>query len=317
MSTSEKKSDDELKGVEPMSPSDYVMIATLGGQAQVVTFALDALLARDEHIQEVIVVYLASYAESHRTRRALAQLSAEFADDVYAGRPCRLRPVPLRHQGQKLDDIRDETAANAAWSAVYTLIADLKSQGQCLHACISGGRRMLALLAMSAAMLHFDHNDRLWHMYTPLAFLERARDGAILHARPEDGVQLIPVPLAPWGAYFPALRSLTQASPLEAVVAQTQWLDRSEQMRCRAVVEALTSRQLDTLKAFAAGQNPQQVAETLCVTVKTVHAHKTVILAECRNAWGLPDGFRLDYYFLREKFGLYFQLPRRPALSPR
>ncbi len=302
-----------------MSPSDYVMVATLGGQAQVVTFALDALLARDERVTDVLVVYLASYAESRRTRRALTQLSDEFAGDIYAGQPCRLRLQPLRHQGQKLDDIRDEAAANAAWSAVYRLIARLKSRGSRLHVCISGGRRMLALLATSAAMLHFDHNDRLWHMYTPPDFLARARDGAILHARPEDGVQLLPVPLVPWGAYFPALRALTQTSPLEAVAAQTRWLDQGEQMRCRAVVEALTSRQLETPKAFAAGQNPQQVAETLCVTVKTVHAHKTVILGECRNAWGLPDGFRLDYYFLREKFGPYFQLPRgpvRPAQVP-
>lgn len=289
-----------------MSQPDCVMLATIGGQPQVVTFALDALLGKNETIREVIVVHLSPHADSHRTGRALARLSAEFADNLYAGRRCRLRLFPLRHDGKKLDDILDETAANAAWSAIYELVADLKVQGLRLHVCISGGRRMLALLAMSAAMLHFDHNDRLWHMYTPADFMERARDGAIMHPRLEDGMHLIQVPLVPWGAYFPTLRTLAQVSPADVVVAQAQWVDAAERTRCQQVVDRLTSRQLDVLQAFAAGQNPQQVAETLAVTVKTVHTHKTIILSECRNAWGLPEDARLDYYFLREKFRRHF-----------
>jgi len=284
------------------------MVATIGGQPQVVTSALDALLDQGYLIRRVIVVHLWPGAEPERTIQALDRLSTEFAGNLYAGQPCRLELSPLYHKGAKLGDIVDEATANAAWSAIFGLISRLKAQGQRLHVCISGGRRMLALLAVSAALLHFDHDDLLWHMYTPRSFLERARDGAIMHAQPEDGVRLIQVPLAPWGAYFPALRTLTQSSPAHVIAAQTRWADASERARCRQVEEQLTSRQLDVLQAFAAGQNPQQVAETLCITVKTVHAHKTVILSECRNAWGLPEGTRLDYYFLREKFGRYFQL---------
>lgn len=290
-----------------MSQVESVMIVTIGGQAQVVTFALDELLRKGTLIQQVIVIHLTPRTRSNRTKKALDQLSTEFAGNLYAGRPCHLQFLPLRRNGQRLDDIRDEAAANVAWSAVYELVADLKAQGRHLHVCISGGRRMLALLAMSAAMLHFDHNDRLWHMYTPQDLIERARDGAILHVEPEEGMRLIQVPLMPWGAYFPALRMLTGASPLDAVATQIQWMDAAEQARCQRVVTQLTSRQLDVLRAFAAGQNPQEVAESLCVTVKTIHAHKTVILSECRNAWELPDDVRLDYYFLREKFGRYFQ----------
>jgi len=278
----------------------------MAGGPQVVTFALDELLGRGEVIHEVIVVHLSPQLNS-RTTQALVKLAAEFPDDQYAGRPCRLHLFPIRKDGKRLDDVRDDAAVNAAWSTVYELIASLKTQGRHLHVCITGGRRMLALLAMSAAMLHFDHNDRLWHMYTPAEFLERARNGAIMHAGPEDGVRLLQVPLVPWGAYLPALRALAQASPMEVVAAQTRWLDSAERAHCRAVVERLTPRQLDVLRTFAAGQSPQEVAETLCVTVKTVHAHKTIILSECRNGWELPQDARLDYHFLREKFGRYFQ----------
>lgn len=281
------------------------LLATMAGGPQIVTFALDILLAQGENIHEVVIVHL-SPTDNSLTGRALQKLLAEFDKGRYAGHPCRLFFHPILMGERKLDDIRDEAAANTAWSSIYTLIAEMKAQNRHLHVCISGGRRMLALLAMSAAMLHFDHDDRLWHMYTPIDFLERARDGAVMHATPEDGVRLIRVPLAPWGIYFPGLRALTQLPPLEAVTAQTQQLDSDARQRCQAVADALTPRQCDTLRAFAAGQNPQEVAETLCVTVKTVHAHKTGILSECRNAWELPEDKRLTYHFLREKFGTYF-----------
>lgn len=288
-------------------PKHGTVIVTMGGQPQVVTFALDGLLEKGAVIEEVIVIHLTPQ-DSGRTGQALAKLSTEFAGNSYAGRPCRLRFFPIRHTGGRLEDIRNEAEANVAWLAIYHLIADLKAQGHQLHVCISGGRRILALLAVSTALLHFDHNDHLWHMYTDPGFLERARDGAIMHTTQKGDVQLIEVPLAPLGAYFPPLRALAQASPQEVVAAQTHWLDEAERKRCRQVVEQLTPRELDTLRAFAAGQNPQEVAETLCVTVRTAHAHKTKILEHCRNAWELPPDARLTYYFLREKFGRYFQV---------
>jgi len=284
---------------------DSTFVATMAGGPQIVTFALDNLLQRGEVIQEVIVVHLSPQADP-LTGQALAKLAAEFPDDRYAGHPCRLRFFPIRRGTEKLDDIRDEAEANVAWSAIHELVASLKAQGRRLHICIAGGRRMLALLTLSAAMLHFDHNDRLWHMYTPAEFIERSRDGAIMHARPEDGVRLIQVPMAPWGAYFPALRALAQATPEQAIAVRTRWLDQAEQARCRAVVEQLTPRQLDVLRAFATGRNPQEVAESLCISLKTVDSHKTVILGECRNAWSVPEDAWLDYHFLRDKFGLFF-----------
>lgn len=289
-----------------MTQSGSVMIATVGGQPQVVTFALDDLLQRGAAIREVIVVHLAAHARSHQTGPALARLTEEFQGGRYPG--LRWQFFPVRSGEDRVEDIADEAAAHAAWSTMYRLIADLKNQNQCLEVCIAGGRRLLALLTMSAAMLHFDHHDRLWHLYTPTEFLERARDGAIMHARPEDGVRLIQVPLVPWGAYFPTLRLLTGVTPWQAVAAQIEWLDATERTRCQQVVDRLTSRQREVLRAFAAGHNPQEVAELLSVTVKAVDLHKTVILSECRNAWGIPESTRLTYHFLRDKFRHFFRL---------
>lgn len=287
----------------PMLEKTSTLVSTMGGQAQVVTFALDALLAQGETVREVIVLHLSP--EDPRVNKALTQLAAEFAGERYFGQPCRFRPIAIRAGRDRLYDIRDEAAADATWSTVHELISSLKLQRQKLHLCIAGGRRMIGLLALSAAMLHFGHQDRLWHMYTPHEFLEKARDGAIMHAGPEDGVRLIQIPLVPWGAYFPVLRSL--ATPSQALTAQTRWLENVERSHCEEVISKLTERQLEVLRAFAAGMNTQEVAEALSVTVKTVDVHKTTILSECRNAWNIPQDFWLTYHFIREKFSHYFE----------
>ena len=297
----------------PVLPGEMMstLVVTMGGQAQVVTFALDWLVTQSEPIREVVVLHLATPDARHR--RALEQVTAEFHGDRYDGQPCRLRLVPVRRVGERVADIRDETDAEATWQTVYELLSTLRAQGRSLHLCIAGGRRMMGLLILSAAMLLCGHHDRVWHMYTPDAFLEAARDGAIMHARREDGVRLIQVPVVPWGAYIPALRDLAQ-TPAHVIAAQTAWLDEAERDRCRAVMERLTERQREVLHVIADGHSPQSVAEQLSITLNTVNSHKTVILAECRTAWGLPEDTHLSYHFLREKFGLYSTggLPAHP-----
>lgn len=206
-----------------------------------------------------------------------------------------------------LTDIQDKSDANAAWEAIRDLIVHLKNQRHVLHICISGGRRMLGLMTMSAAMLHFGHQDTLWHMYTPPDLQAQARDGALLHAPDSSGFQLIPVPMMPWGSYFPLLRQLGDPStPLDDVLAAPrQALDETELARCKAVVKALTLRQREVLFAFAHGRNPQQVAQQLAISIRTIDSHKTAILGECRNVWDVPEDTRLDFRFVAEKFGSY------------
>lgn len=285
-----------------MNDKPVTLICTLGGQPQVVAFALDALLSRALPITELIVLHF-----SHpdvRLQQALRKLAAEFNGGRYGERPLRLRFHPLSTPNQTIHDIYDETDANTAWEAINQLIIDLKNEQHVLHICISGGRRILGLLTMSAAMLHFGHQDVLWHMYTPDDLRRAAHEGAIMHAPPDSGFRLIRVPMMPWGSYFPALRQLTRPFPAngDVLAGPRQLLDAAEQTRCQQVLGQLTERQKDVLFAFAAGLNPQQVAEKLYITIKTVDSHKTVILAECRNAWNLPEDTYLDYRFLTDKF---------------
>ena len=283
------------------------MIATLGGQPQVLTFALDDLLARGEGVDQVVAVHVAS--ETPAMQQSLAVLAAAFDGGRYAGRPCPLRSVILRHDAAGLGEIVDEAAAEATWQMLHGLIGQLKAEGRRLHLVVTGGPRLIGLLAMSAATLLFDHQDRLWHLYTPRPLREAARGGALLHVGPEAGVRLIQTPMAPWGAYFPALRLLASATSAQVLAAQARWMDEGEQARCRAVEARLTPKQAEVLRAFAAGLIPQEVAERLNVTLKTVDTHKTAVLDQCRIAWGVPDGERWTYHDLRRRFERYYSAP--------
>ena len=287
-------------------PETATMVATVGGQPQVVTFALNALLAQAVPVRELILLYLSP--DKPRLHNALQKVRAELGNGRYAQHPLTYRFVPVVAGTNPLSDIQNEADANATWETVHRLIAELKAERRTLHICISGGRRLLGLLTMSAAMLHFGHQDQLWHMYTPDDLRQAADEGAIMHLPPgADGFRLIRVPMMPWGSYFPALRQLARpVSDGDVLAGPRALLDETERRRCQRVVAQLTERQTEVLWAFAEGLTPQEVAARLFITIKTVDSHKTIILAECRIAWELPEGQWLDYHFLREKFERFF-----------
>ncbi len=283
-----------------MPEHTHILLATLGGQPQVVTFTLDLLLRDGFPISEVFVIH--PKASDPRLQRSLACLRAQFIDDRYHidGRTinCRFDTRVLRLNNGPMDDILDDVGAVGAHETIYHLIRELKQQRQCIvHLSVTGGRRIMALLAISAAQLNFKHTDHIWHIYTPGEFRQRANEGAIMHTSPEDGVRLFTVPFVPWGSYFPGLPQSSDSR---------SQMDPQELERCTRVIIALTESQRKTLQAFARGLNRKQVAEDLKISLKTVDAHKTVIYEKCCEVWNVPSDESITYHFLKEKFARYF-----------
>ena len=97
--------------------------------------------------------------------------------------------MPIRDEEVRLPDIQDEGHANATWEMLRDLIINLKQERRHLHVCVSGGRRIMALLMMSVALLQFSYRDKLWHIYTPEDVLEKARGGAMMHVQPADALR--------------------------------------------------------------------------------------------------------------------------------
>lgn len=275
-----------------MSNYPHTMIATLGGQPQVVTFALDALRARGYAIEQVILVYL--QAKTPALPRLEAELQ-QYADLTYKKHAIKRGNTPL-------DDIRNDRDADVVERSVHELIRQLKQDGHTLHLCVSGGRRIISLLTISVAMLHVERHDQLWHIYTPDEWQTEAKGGAIMHLPPDTDFQLINVPMMPWGNYFPELRQLTKSSSKSAHQVSRVWLDEGHDQRCQMVLAQLTPRQHDVLWAFARGLKPDQVAESLHITRATVDSHKTKIFDHCRNAWHWPEKTPFNYGDLRARF---------------
>jgi CRISPR-associated protein Csx14 len=285
--------------------NSHILVATLGGQPQIITFTLDLLLQEGYPISEVIVIHPRAAAQS-RLQRALYQLQAEFTSDHYQQtiqRTIHFHSRTLEQNGQPIDDIMNSDHADGTLNTIHRLIGDLKRQGYRIHLSVSGGRRMMALLAISVAALNFNRHDHIWHIYTPDHFTEQAYEGKIMHAPPDAGIKLIEGPFITLGAYI----NSSEHSFKTAQEEQRSQMEAQERARCAEVVEKATPAQLKVLQAFARGLRPQQVADEFSITLATVNSHKTVLLNHCHNAWDTPDGERLDYHYLRAKFASYFQ----------
>jgi len=283
----------------------HTLLATLGGQPQVVTFTLDLLLKRGFPIVEVIVIH--PHAAQEPLQHSLACLNAEFVGDYYrfASRTIHLRSHALQLDDALLDDITDDISANGALDTIHRLIRDLKRQPRCIHLSVTGGRRLMALTAISAAQLNFKHNiDHIWHIYTPEEVQQRAIDGNVMHSSPQDHVNLIELPFVPWKTYFSSPAEFDDASAKATLSAQVAHAE--EYKRCKQVVQAITKSQLKVLQVFVEGKTPNEVADSLIISPSTISSHLSKIFDECRTAWDLPSKQRLDYHFLREHFASFF-----------
>lgn len=298
----------------PQSEHPHILLATLGGKPEIVTFTLDLLLPKFP-ISEVIVIHPTSHP---RLAQAIERLSAEFVDDHYTfngeQRIIHFRRYPLRHYGQPIEDIIDTDSANETLTAMDELIVDLKRRLAVIHFSISGGRRLMSFLSISAALLNFTHHDHLWHICTPEAVKQRVWANSEMHVRPEDGVQLIEVPLARMFQSFQSFRSQTRSEHrqengshgVQRINAGNEQMENEQRAKCKQLIQMLTSAQRRVLQTFARKLAPQQVADHLGISVTTVSSHTTEIYLKIRDVWHIDRA--LNYRDLQILFGDHLDL---------
>jgi CRISPR-associated protein Csx14 len=280
-----------------------VLVATLGGQTQIITFTLDLLLSAGFPINEVIVVH--PQASHPRLQASLDCLKKEFESDYYSsqGKHILFRSHVLTLANQPIDDITNDTHVDGTLDTLHRLIGELKQQRRQIHLSLSGGRRLMSLLAITVATFNFDRYDHIWHLYTPEALRAEAADGKIMHMPLNAGHRLIQEPFLPLSSYYSydsnrSFRTLQDEQRLQ--------MDAQEQAKCAEVLEKASPAQRKVLRAFAQGKRPRQIADELKLAVVTIHTHKTALLGLCHNAWNIPTAEHLDYHFLRAKFAGHF-----------
>jgi CRISPR-associated protein Csx14 len=288
-----------------MQERRHTLVATLGGQPQIVTFTLDLLLRRGIPIYEVIVVHPAS---SPYLPQSLQRLNAEFVGDRYLfeGRNLTIhfRQQVLSHYDDIIDDIVDETTASGTLNTIGELIRDLKQRGRTIHFSISGGRRLMSFLSFSAALLYFGTQDELLHLYTPESMKEHIDGSGVMHLPPGNGQRLIEVPFA--RAAQPVLALMLNQTPSATIQVQHEQQKAEERKRCKQVVDALTDKPRQVLRELARGVHPNDAAKILGIKSSTLSHHTNTIYQECRIAWNIPGNLRVDYHVVQARFAGYF-----------
>ena len=286
-----------------MPDHPHVLVATLGGQPQIVTFTLDLLLQNGFPISDVFVIHPKA-TERSRLAHSLLCLSEEFNGRPYpgTGHALRFHSCVLELDGNAIEDICDDPHADGVLNTIHRLIGQLKRQGYHIHLSVTGGRRLMSLLAIPVALFNFDRYDHIWHLSTSDAIRAEADEGKLMHVPLDAGIKLLRGPFVPLGAY-----AYDPAQPFRVTQEdQRSQIETRERKRCALVERKATPAQQKVLRAFARGLSPQQVASDLHITLKTVNSHKTVLRDHCRQVWNIPAQEYLDYHFLNARFSSYF-----------
>src|SRR5258708_3621427 len=118
-----------------MPGTEYIhtLLATTGGQPQVITFTLDLLLQQGVPISEVNIVHPATTHNPHLDH-SIQLLNNEFLGDrYYNGQIIHFRSHVLRHNEQPLEDIIDEVSTDAVLNTMHNLIRSLKERHCIVH----------------------------------------------------------------------------------------------------------------------------------------------------------------------------------------
>lgn len=258
------------------------LITTLGSEPQVVTIVLDRLLAKGHRIDQVVAVYTAADV----VQAAMARLAGEFDGAVYPG--ITLRTAPVIGPDGAVEDLRTKDDMSALLNTLYHEVRDVKRQGRVVHLCVSGGRKVMGVMAMVVAQLLFGPDDQVWHLLS-----EGWQPGSErrMHLRPEDRAWLVPVPVLRWTdstALLAALGGLDD--PAEAIRRQ-ETLARSEAMRRRReFVEHWLSRAERQVVALACeGLDNAEIARLLHKSEQTVANQLSRAYAKLGEWLGFPE----------------------------
>jgi len=261
--------------------AQQVLVATLGSEPQVVTLALDLLVAKGYAIGEVMVVHTVGEA----VRPALAVLEREFA----VPGACGYHSVPVEGDNGPVVDIVSESDTAALLRTLYRVVLAEKRAGRLVHLSIAGGRKPMAVYSMVVAQLLFDEDDRVWHL---LSEGWQPGDERVMHVRPGDKVWLVPVPVLRWTESAAAIAALMAQDDPWAAIRQQQELTQTQAMRRRGeflchwlspaereVVELLVREGLDNVG----------IARRLHKSGHTVANQLTRVYAKLHEFLGFPE----------------------------
>jgi CRISPR-associated protein Csx14 len=277
--------------------SSEILIATLGVEPQVVTIALDCLLAQKRRVCEVAVVHTGGSGIA----KALAVIEGEFLKGVYPG--IQPRSVPVQSSQGLASDFCTEEDLRGLLRTLYREVRRARQDGCTVNLCISGGRKVMGITGMVVAQLLFGPDDRVWHLVT-----EGWQPGGDrrLHLSPEEKVWLVPVPVLHWSHATELMRTVVEINDTEEIMIWYERLNR-EAARGEFIQYRLTPAEREVVRLACKGLDNAAIARKLHKSVQTV-ANQLRSVYEKLNEWlGHPQE-NVDRGRLIAEFAPYFAL---------
>lgn len=188
----------------PSTSSDRppAFVATLGLQPQVITRALDKLLAIEPDIVQGTIIHTRAY-RSHPEWPTFETFQRYIEQHYHS---IDWEWVPIKEDKQEpVDDVNSVEAAELAFRLIFNVTKDIKQQGYRLNALIAGGRKSIIVYSMISAQLLFDSHDKLWHIFSDD---ENIRELSLRPHPPVESVQLIEIPVFHLSGFMPMVREL-------------------------------------------------------------------------------------------------------------
>lgn len=290
----------EKTNMKPSRRNAQTLIATLGSEPQVVTLTLDQLLARGYAIDQVVVVYTADDA----VLKAMARVAGEFDGAVYPR--VTLRTTPVMDARGAVQDFRRDDDMRALQQTLYREVREAKRNQRAVHLCVSGGRKVMGVMAMVVAQLLFDANDCVWHLMS-----EGWQPGSEkrMHARAQDQIWLVPVPVLRWTDSAGLLAVFSELDDPADALRRREELARADDLRrAREFVErVLTRAERAVVELTCYGLDNAAIARRLHKSEATVANQLTSAYSKLNEFLGFPERAP-DRAVLIATVGLYFAL---------
>ncbi|WP_109206362.1 CRISPR-associated protein Csx14 [Moorella sp. Hama-1] len=275
-----------------------ILIATLGVEPQVVTITLDRLLAGGRAVSEVAVVY----TENPVVQKAMDMVAGEFRSRFYPG--IQLRPVPVTAGQEKIRDFCNNADLQALLRTLYGEVRRARQQGFIVHLCVSGGRKVMGIMAMVVAQLLFGPEDCAWHLVTEGW---QPGDRRRLHLPAGEKVWLVPVPVLRWQEAGTLVRAVTELDDPAEVVAWYEKLTRDERAKRKGefIRHWLTPAERQVVELACRGLDNKAIAARLYKKEQTVANQLRSVYEKLREWLGYPAG-TIERSVLIAEFSSYF-----------
>ncbi len=259
-----------------------LLIATLGSEPQVITIALDSLLSSGHNVDQIAVVYTVAPV----VLEALNRVKAEFESGFYGH--IALDTLCLHGQYGDIQDFRNNSDVQTLLQLFYQEIRDAKKAGKVVHLCISGGRKVMGIMAMVAAQLLFGPQDRVWHLITEGW---KPGDDQIMHQADSRRHALVEVPVLRWEDASLLLNLVQIDDPTEALRWQEKMVNNNRMLsRQEFINHSLTKAEQQIAWLVCRGKDNRSIARDRHKSEQTVANQLNSIYGKLSEWLGFPDG---------------------------